>query len=167
MCFSLAVSRACTCLVTWKSAKKWYLMRMCISWLCPPKALTSKTHHSFESNHFKPFSCQNSTLSLSFGWLFDWMVGCISYLFGIVQSSISLDSVSVCSSMSTSIRVTMLGFPSSTLEAVSSLWRAQWPANLNLLVRNVSRTLEKLPYSSRFFICCCQCTFRVVHNILV
>ena len=25
------------CLVTCKSAKKWYLMRMCISWLCPFK----------------------------------------------------------------------------------------------------------------------------------
>ena len=33
--FSLSVSRAC--LVTCKSAKKWYLMRMCISWLCPFK----------------------------------------------------------------------------------------------------------------------------------
>ena len=31
--FSLSVSRAC--LVTCKSAKKWYLMRICISWLCP------------------------------------------------------------------------------------------------------------------------------------
>ena len=31
--FSLSVSRAC--LVTWKSAKKWYLMRMCISLMCP------------------------------------------------------------------------------------------------------------------------------------
>ena len=30
-----SVSRAC--LVTCKSAKKWYLMRMCISWLCPFK----------------------------------------------------------------------------------------------------------------------------------
>ena len=35
----------------------------------------------------------------------------ISYLFGIVQYSISLDSVNVCSSTSTSIWVTMLGFP--------------------------------------------------------
>ena len=31
--FPLSVSRAC--LVTWKSAKKWYLMRMCIRWMCP------------------------------------------------------------------------------------------------------------------------------------
>ena len=166
-CFSLSVSRACMCLVTCKSAKKWYVMRMCISWLCPSKALTSKTHHSFKSNHFKLFSCQNSTLSLSFGWLFDCMVDCISYLFGIVQSSISLDSVSVCSSRSTSIWLIMSEFPRQQLEAVSSLWRAQWPANLNLPARIVSLTLERLPYGSRFFICCWQCTFRVVRSILV
>ena len=33
MRFSLSVSRAC--LVICKSAKKWYEMRMCFSWLCP------------------------------------------------------------------------------------------------------------------------------------
>ena len=35
MRFSLSVSS--TCLVICKSTKKWYLMRMCTSWLCPFK----------------------------------------------------------------------------------------------------------------------------------
>ena len=37
----------------------------------------------------------------------DLIEHCISYLFGIFQSSISLDNVNVCSSSSTSIWVTM------------------------------------------------------------
>ena len=41
----------------------------------------------------------------------DLIGNCDSYLFGIVQSSISLDSINVCSSRSTSIWVTLLGFP--------------------------------------------------------
>ena len=40
----------------------------------------------------------------------DLIEHCISYLFGIVQSS-SLDGVNVCGSRSTSLWVTMLGFP--------------------------------------------------------
>ena len=40
------------------------------------------------------------------------------------------------------------GSHSNTLEAVSSVWRAQWPAYLNLLARIVSLTLGRLPYSS-------------------
>ena len=44
-------------------------------------------------------------------FLHDLIEHCVSYLFGIVQSSISLDSIIVCSSRSTSIWVTLLGFP--------------------------------------------------------
>ena len=71
-----------------------------------------------------------------------------SYIFGIVQSCVSLEGVNVCSSWS------CWGSQSNTFEAVSSLWRAQWPANLNLLVRIVSLTVERLPNSSWLFICC-------------
>ena len=44
------------------------------------------------------------------------------------------------------------GSQRSTLEAVSSLWREQWPANVNLLARIVSLILCRLPYSSWLFI---------------
>ena len=56
----------------------------------------------------------------------------MSYLFGIVQTSISFDGVNVCSSRYSSIWVTMFGFPNQsstfkTASLLSSLWRAQWP----------------------------------------
>ena len=41
----------------------------------------------------------------------DLIEHCISYFFGIVQSSVTLDVLNVCSSWSTSLWVTMLGFP--------------------------------------------------------
>ena len=41
----------------------------------------------------------------------DLVEHCISYFFGIVQLSVGLDGVNVCSSWSTSIWVTMLGLP--------------------------------------------------------
>ena len=41
----------------------------------------------------------------------DLVEHCISYFFGIVQLSVSLGGVNVCSSWSTSIWVTMLGLP--------------------------------------------------------
>ena len=59
------------------------------------------------------------------------------------------------------------GSQSSTFEAVSSLWRAEWPSDLNLHARIVSLILRRLPCSSSLFIFCCQCTFRAVHSFLV
>ena len=52
---------------------------------------------------------------------------CIFYFFGIVQSSVSFNGVNVC--------WPCWGCQSSTFEAVSSLWQAKWPANLNLLAQ--------------------------------
>ena len=57
----------------------------------------------------------------------DLIKHCIFYFFGIVQASVSFYGVNVC--------WPCWGCQSSTFEAVSSLWQAQWPANLNLLAQ--------------------------------
>ena len=57
----------------------------------------------------------------------DLIKHCIFYFFGIVQSSVSFNGVNVC--------WPRWGSQSNTFETVSSLWQAQWPANLNLLAQ--------------------------------
>ena len=48
-------------LVTCKSAKKWYLMRICISWLCPFKKTCAWTKASREKGH-SPSACPRTFL---------------------------------------------------------------------------------------------------------
>ena len=98
----------------------------------------------------------------------------IIIIIGIAQSIVSFDGINV------SFKLTMYvarGLPlfgclcwesqSNTFEAVSSLWRAQWPTNL--IKSSCSNCFIITPAldSSWLFVCSCQCTLGAVCSILV
>ena len=97
----------------------------------------------------------------------------IIIIIGIAQSIVSFDNINVSFKLTMYVvrGLPLFGCPcwesqSSTFEAFSSLWQAQWPANL--IKSSCTNCFIITPaYSSWLFVCSCQCTLGAVCSILV